>query len=257
MHCPRLPAVVAIAALVVVLVGAQDVTFANDPVIDAQLQSIAAAESIIAEKVSERRADLRQTLAVARRLVRRQRGNAWADGDRLQYRPWARGWLRRLVRIKRRELVALEAELEAVRAHRRELSRDQQLEAVSPKSLKRPVAGGIVRSFGKYRHRGSGARLFRHGIELRSNAGESVVAPAAGVVRYVGPIRGLGVGAIVGTDAGWLVVFGRVAVDPGLLGARLEPGQAVGTATSKAVYLEVRVGAGGTTTIDPRPLLRP
>jgi len=228
---------------------------AGDPSLDAKLESIAAAESLIGEKAAERTADLHETMALASRLLRRE-GVQWMGRQELRVRPWTRGWLRRVLAIKRRELMALEAELEALRENREELLRDEQRGTREPTRLVRPVSGPVTHGYGTYRHRSSGARLFRSGVVLRTSTGASVVAPMAGVIRYVGVIRGLGVGVIVATEDGWLVVLGGVS-DAGRVGEHVGAGDALGRATSSELYLEVRVGDRGTRTIDPGPLLSP
>jgi len=229
---------------------------AGDPSLDAKLESIAAAEALVDEKVAERNADLHETMALASRLLR-QRGVQWMGREELRAHPWARGWLRRILAIKRRELSALEAELDALRENREELIRDDRRAEHQPTALVRPVPGALVHGYGTYRHRASGARLFRSGIVLRARAGESVSAPMTGVLRYVGVIRGLGNGAIIATEDGWLVVLGGLETDARRVGERVGAGSALGTATSAELYLEVRVGERGTRTIDPKPLLRP
>lgn len=111
-----------------------------------------------------------------------------------------------------------------------------------------PVAGepSIVRPYGVVKHPGADVPLARHGVDLEVGRGASALAPAAGTVRYAGPIRGLGSGVIIDHGAAWSVVamLGTTSVRTGdVLVAR----QPLGTAAATRLYVEVRlpVGAGG------------
>jgi len=128
-------------------------------------------------------------------------------------------------------------------------------ELVLPPSIKRPARGTIARRFGTLEHERSKATLSRRGIDLEVDARATVVAPADGTVRYVGPIRGLGSGVIVdhGTYFTVIAKLGEVVVP---VGAPVSRGDRLGRAARHRVYLEVRVKLGaGARPIDPVPLL--
>jgi septal ring factor EnvC (AmiA/AmiB activator) len=123
-------------------------------------------------------------------------------------------------------------------------------------SLLRPVDGEVVRRFGTLVHEATGATLSRRGIDFDVADEAVVVAPADGVVRYAGPIRGLESGLVI-DHGGVLTVIGKLAPPTLTAGTRVRGGTAVGHAARRRVYLEVRlpIGPGGTP-VDPEPLLR-
>jgi septal ring factor EnvC (AmiA/AmiB activator) len=129
------------------------------------------------------------------------------------------------------------------------------LDAVPPIRLARPVPGPIARSFGTLAHAASRATLTRRGLDFDAAHDEPVRAPADGVVRYAGPIRGLDRGVILDHGGLWTVVgkLGPLAV---ARGGTVKRGATLGTPARRRVYLEVRlpVGPGGLP-IDPAPLL--
>ena len=125
---------------------------------------------------------------------------------------------------------------------------------VLPTGLARPAAGTIVRHFGMILHDRSNATLSRRGIDFEVDAHAKVVAPAAGTVRYAGPIRSLGTGLIL--DHGtYLTVVAKLGDPTVPVGAVVARGDRLGRASQHRVYLEVRVklGAGGLP-VDPEPL---
>ena len=122
-------------------------------------------------------------------------------------------------------------------------------------SLARPVDGTISRHFGTYEHDRSHAQLSRRGLDFEVDDHAPVVAPADGIVRYAGPIRGLDRGAILDHGDYLTVVakLGDVAVP---VGAHVARGDHLGRAAHHRVYLEVRIKAGpGGLPVDPEPLL--
>ena len=124
-----------------------------------------------------------------------------------------------------------------------------------PTELARPVSGKIARRFGTIEHEKSHATLSRHGVDFEVEPGAPVSAPADGVVRYAGPIRGLDHGVIL-DHGGYLTIVAKLA-DPALpVGTHLARGDRLGQATRHRVYLEVRIEVGpGGLPIDPEPLL--
>jgi len=124
-----------------------------------------------------------------------------------------------------------------------------------PGELVRPARGKIARSFGTLEHERSKATLSRRGIDLEVDDHCPVIAPAAGTVRYAGPIRGLDHGVILDHGAYLTVIakLGEVALP---IGAPIAAGDRLGRAARHRVYFEVRLKLGpGGLPIDPEPLL--
>jgi septal ring factor EnvC (AmiA/AmiB activator) len=113
----------------------------------------------------------------------------------------------------------------------------------------------VIRTFGPYEHEATHAVLSRRGIDLDVEDGTEVVAPADGVVRYSGPIRGLDRGVII-DHGGFFSVLAKLADSLPPAGTRVTHGDRVGRAAHHRVYLEIRgkLGPGGLP-IDPQPLL--
>jgi murein DD-endopeptidase MepM/ murein hydrolase activator NlpD len=151
-------------------------------------------------------------------------------------------------------LVAEAAQLRA--AHDRIAGEALQLSSIRvPAELAWPAPGKIARRFGTLEHERSRAVLARRGIDLEVEDHSPVTAPAAGTVRYAGPIRGLDQGVIIdhGTYLTVLAKLGELALP---VGAPLAAGDRIGRAARHRVYLEVRVKLGpGGLPIDPEPLL--
>lgn len=147
---------------------------------------------------------------------------------------------------------------EAARLARALTAIDDQLAAVGPPPpirLARPVPGPIARTFGTLPHAASKATLTRRGLDFDAVHGEAVHAPADGVVRYAGPIRGLDRGVILDHGGLWTVVAKLGALDVAR-GDHVTRGATLGRPARRRVYLEVRVPIGpGGMPIDPAPLL--
>jgi septal ring factor EnvC (AmiA/AmiB activator) len=124
-----------------------------------------------------------------------------------------------------------------------------------PCDLAWPARGTIARHFGPFEHERSHATLSRRGIDLEVADGAPVVAPADGVVRYAGPIRGLEHGVIL-DHGSYLTVIAKLAEPAPPVGAQVARGDRLGHAARHRVYLELRakIGPGGLP-IDPEPYL--
>jgi septal ring factor EnvC (AmiA/AmiB activator) len=124
-----------------------------------------------------------------------------------------------------------------------------------PDALSAPARGTIARHFGLYQHEHSHATLSRHGLDFECDEHATASAPADGVVRFAGPIRGLDNGVIIDHGDYMTVVakLGDLTIPVGMKVAR---GDRLGRAASHRVYFELRakVGPGGLP-IDPEPLL--
>jgi murein hydrolase activator len=183
-------------------------------------------------------------------------GTAIADGGLAIAR--RRAAVKWLLARDRAELGLLADEAAQLAAARTRIDRDAERAATIalPSGLVWPVAGTIARAYGPFEHVRSGATLTRRGLDLEVEAGADVVAPAAGTVRYAGPVRGLDTGVIV--DHGdFLSVIAKL--DPAVavaVGDTVAQGAVLGRAARRRIYLELRVevGAGGTP-IDPATVL--
>jgi len=123
-----------------------------------------------------------------------------------------------------------------------------------PDQLIAPAKGSIARHFGEYQHERSKATLSRRGVDLEVDDHAPAVAPADGIVRYAGPIRGLDHGIIL--DHGdYLTVIAKLGELTLPIGTHVARGDRLGRAAHHRVYLEVRakIGPGGLP-IDPEPL---
>jgi len=120
----------------------------------------------------------------------------------------------------------------------------------APERLTPPVPGQPTRRFGE-RAPGGGRS---NGLSYAADRGARVGAPAAGIVQYVGPLKGWGVILILRLTGGYhLVLAGmdRAAVG---VGQSVAPGQPVGwmpdaRQSSSELYLEVRERGAP---VDPR-----
>ncbi|HEY3803364.1 MAG TPA: M23 family metallopeptidase [Kofleriaceae bacterium] len=126
-----------------------------------------------------------------------------------------------------------------------------------PDQLLAPAIGTIARHFGEYQHERSKATLSRRGLDFEVEEHAPAVAPADGIVRYAGPIRGLDRGVIL-DHGGYFTVVAKLGDITLPVGAHVARGDRIGRAARHRVYFEVRakVGPGGLT-IDPEPLLAP
>ena len=134
-------------------------------------------------------------------------------------------------------------------------SASAQLPNVSlPSALVVPAQGRVTRKFGEYVHAGSQATLSRRGIDLDVDDHAPAIAPAAGIVRYAGPLRGLDHGVIL--DHGeYFTVIAKLGELTLPRGTHVAAGDRIGRAAHHRVYLEVRVKVGpGGLPVDPEPL---
>jgi septal ring factor EnvC (AmiA/AmiB activator) len=168
-----------------------------------------------------------------------------------------RGAARRVILRDLEERKILRAEAEAARADvtRLESAADKArfAAAQAPRDgfFARPVDGDVVASFGSYNDERTHLRLVRRGIELHARSRE-VVAAAAGQVRWVGGLRGLGTVVVIDHGQGLVSVTSGLA-DPSVqVGDLVAGGDAIGRAAGQRVGFEVRRGGRA---IDPFPLL--
>jgi septal ring factor EnvC (AmiA/AmiB activator) len=154
-----------------------------------------------------------------------------------------------------RGLLADEAARLHAAAARTAADRDKLAELTFPAELAWPARGSIARHFGTYVHERSKATLSRRGIDIEVDDHAVASAPADGVVRYAGMIRGLEHGVIIdhGDYLTVIAKLGDLAIPAGTVVHR---GERLGRAARHRVYLEVRVKVGpGGLPIDPEPLV--
>jgi len=114
-------------------------------------------------------------------------------------------------------------------------------------SLPWPIAGKVLRPFGRERDPQLGTWTVRQGVLIASAAGASVGAVAAGKVIFTGPFRSYGNVVIVDHGSGFFSVYGELG---GIAAAKGESVRARQTLASSGdrVYLELR---RGTEALDP------
>ncbi|HEY0483328.1 MAG TPA: M23 family metallopeptidase [Kofleriaceae bacterium] len=218
--------------------------------LDDQIGSVDRALAVIGDKLAV--AELARTRRVGAvvRLVRTAAGDDAAAARR-------RAAARLLLERDRGERALLVDELARLRAARARIDGElAQLPSIAlPDALVRPAPGKIARHFGTLAHERSRTTLSRRGIDLEVEDHCPVVAPAAGTVRYAGPIRGLDQGVIL--DHGdYLTVIAKLGEVKLPVGAPVAAGDRLGRAARHRVYLELRVKLGpGGLPIDPEPLL--
>ncbi len=231
--------------------------------LDAQAASIAQARAQVVDKQDDR-ARLRSRRArIAYKLLRGAGSPlAVAPAERLAIAR-GRATARLLLARDRAEVALLGAEVASLDTAAERIAADRARADEPPADLRllRPVAGPIVRRFGTLEHDRSHAILSRRGVDFEVAADAPVVAPADGIVRYAGPIRGLDHGVVIDCGEVWIVVA-KLAPSAGAAiatGDYVEAGQRLGVAHRARVYLEVRVPTGpGGLPVDPAPyLVRP
>ncbi len=114
-------------------------------------------------------------------------------------------------------------------------------ELTPPERLVMPVAGAVVRRFGD--PLAGGGRS--NGLTLAAAKGARAVSPAAGLVQYVGPVKGWDVIVILRLAGGYHLVLAGLERTSVQVGQSVAEGQPVGWATddrqaTSELYLEVR-----------------
>lgn len=114
-------------------------------------------------------------------------------------------------------------------------------DATPPARLVLPVAGTIVRRFGEPLTGGGRS----NGMTLATAKGARAVSPAAGLVQYVGPVKGWDVIVILRLAGGYHLVLAGLERTSVQVGQSVAEGQPVGWATdgrqaTSELYLEVR-----------------
>jgi len=219
----------------------------------AEAETIGKALATVTGKLADADALRAKHFAAAYRLVRDRRAD---DDDRMTVAR-RRAAAQLLLERDHAERALLADEVQHLEDAAARIARDQAslAEIAAPPLLLRPARGAIARRFGTLVHERSKATLTRRGIDIDVEEHAEALVPAAGVVRYAGPIRGLDNGVILDHGSYYTVVgkLGDIAVP---VGAKLARGDRLGRAARQRIYLEVRVKLGpGGLPIDPEPLL--
>lgn len=110
-----------------------------------------------------------------------------------------------------------------------------------PAKLVRPTLGAVVHRFGDPLPGGGRA----NGVTLAAPKGARVASPAAGLVQYVGPVKGWGVILILRLSGGYHLVLAGLDRSSVAVGQSVASGQAVGwmpdgRQSRSELYLEIR-----------------
>ncbi len=114
--------------------------------------------------------------------------------------------------------------------------------------LARPVLGPVVGGFGVHKDSALGIEVARRGVELRSRPGELVRAVAAGRVRFVGDVPGLGRGVALDHGDGYVTLLAHLGTLHCAVGDEVGDGDVLAEAAGSSVYLELSQAG---TPIDP------
>jgi murein DD-endopeptidase MepM/ murein hydrolase activator NlpD len=219
--------------------------------LDDESAAVERALAAVADKLSAAQLARTRRLRAAYRLIQAPPGDDAMAAARL------RAAARLLLDRDGSERAELSDEIARLRAAKERIAGEAaRLPALAPPSeLGWPARGKIARHFGTLPHDRSKATLSRRGLDIDVDEGSAVVAPAAGTVRYAGPIRGLDQGVIL-DSGGYVVVLAKLAEVSLPVGAPIGRGDRIGRAARHRVYLEVRIKLGpGGLPIDPEPLI--
>jgi septal ring factor EnvC (AmiA/AmiB activator) len=120
--------------------------------------------------------------------------------------------------------------------------------------LQPPVAGALLRGFGKVIDAEYRTETFQKGVDFAVEVGEPVSAIAAGEVRFADWFRGYGRMLILDHGDGYFTVMGHLDTLDVALGQRVAAGQRVGSAgetgslSGPRLYFEIRQGGDA---VDP------
>ncbi len=212
-----------------------------------QLTKVAKTQGLLAQKISDREAEMRARVRVMYKLTR----SSW---PRLWFEPKARHdvaqWLGAVRRIRNRdrlELQLLQDEITVANAAQERLESSLLASASLPESLPRlawPLKEPTVaQGFGLYKGPSHRVMLRQRGIQLASSLGEEVLSPQKGRVRYVGGISGLGTAVLIDHE-GCITILGHLQSPAIAAGQQVEEGSLIARAAGNRVYMEVRLVTG-------------
>ena len=184
----------------------------------------------------------------------------------------AEGRLRELRRSEE-QLVAVLAELEERRQAQLQTRAEAQAEARTQVgsasggdlstlagSLEWPVAGEVIRGYGRSVHPEFKTVTLNNGINIAAPAGTPVFAVAAGTVEFAADLPGFGLCIILDHDAGYYTLYANLARVFVLRGSHLGRGEILAEIGESLdshrpqLYFEIRRGR---TPLDPTEWLRP
>jgi murein DD-endopeptidase MepM/ murein hydrolase activator NlpD len=111
-----------------------------------------------------------------------------------------------------------------------------------------PVAGKIIRGFGKHTHPKYGTVTMNNGIDIQAPGGTPIIAVAAGVVEFVDWIDAFGKCVILNHGGGYYTLYAHVATTMVAQGQKVGRGQAIaevgdtGSLEGYVCHFEVRMG---------------
>ena len=111
-----------------------------------------------------------------------------------------------------------------------------------------PVAGKIIRGFGKHTHPKYGTVTMNNGVDIEAPAGAPIVAVAAGVVEFVDWIDAFGKCVILNHGGGYYTLYAHVADTMVAQGQKVGRGEAIaevgdtGSLEGYVCHFEVRRG---------------
>jgi len=222
----------------------------------AELDTVARTVVTVDDKLRDAEAIRERRVRAAYRVLRAPLSGDATGSDRMS-QARRRAAARLLLERDRAERDLLVDEVGQLRASETTLrAAADQLPAVElPASLLPPAKGTIVRAFGTIVHDRSKTTLARRGVDFEVAPSAQVLAPADGVVRYAGVLRGLDHGVVLDHGGSYTVVakLADVAIPAG---TKVKRGDRIGRAARQRVYLELRakIGPGGLP-VDPQPLL--
>ena len=152
---------------------------------------------------------------------------------------------------------SLAADAETAEAQLRELARRSQAPAdllnrlpaeienlgPAPERLIEPVQGRLAARFGEAAAPGAP----KEGFTWKASAGAPVLAPAAGVIEYAGPLKDYGVILILRTGGAYDLVLTGLGAAEAVVGTTVAAGEPIGrmgedAGPAPSLYLEVRKG---------------
>lgn len=252
-----------VAAATLALAARADATPTAAPTLgeqlDAQARSVAWARDQVLTKLHDAQRARTARVRLAYKLLRAAgQPLAIAPADRMAVAR-GRATARLLLARDRAEVALLAGEVDSLTSAAVRIDADRARAGEPPPDLRlrRPVEGTIARRFGTLVHDDSKATLSRRGLDFDVARGAAVVAPADGIVRYAGPIRGLERGVVLDHGGVWTVI-GKLGELTVATGDYVEAGQRLGAPARWRVYFEVRVPLGpGGLPVDPEPYLAP
>jgi murein DD-endopeptidase MepM/ murein hydrolase activator NlpD len=210
--------------------------------------------AIVGAETSKHRDHVRQRMLA---LYKMQRGGY----ARLLFESQSRGdfFVRRAAaaRIVERDLAELRLyarERATLDEERKRLEmKTARFEPEVPLTFRPPVASAnVLAHYGAYHDPTTGLELTRRGVLLAAHSNEIVRAPAAGIVRFAGPLEEQGQTVVIEHDGGLYTVVAHLKELRVLEDNRVAGGDEVGTAGGPILFQLRR----GTTPLDPEPLLR-